>query len=126
VLKSVALSGILVFATLGLSTPGAAQERSTVSGAELEAAIRTAPAGNQESVQRFLQDSRVVEAGKRMGVRTADLAASVSTMDEATLNQLAQQTRAANRDLAGGDGTLVIGTTAIIIILLIVILLVVT
>jgi len=52
----------------------------------------------------------------------SELAAIVSTLDEATLSQLADRTRAADRDLAGGD-QIVISTTVIIIILLILILL---
>jgi hypothetical protein len=73
-------------------------------------------------VQRFLQDDRVTEAASRMGVRTADLAAGVSTLDEAALSQVAERTRAADRDLAGGGETVIISTTAIIIILLVLIL----
>lgn len=125
-LKSLAVSGILAIAALGVSAPLAAQARTAVSGAELESAVVAAPAANQAEVQRFLQDDRVSEAANRLGVRTSDLAARVSTLDEVTVGQLADRIRTADRGLAGGDGSLVIGTTAIIIILLIVILLVVT
>jgi len=125
VLKSIAVSGILVVATLGGSAPLTAQARSAVSSAELESAVlSTAPAPNQAAVQSFLRNERVTEAASRMGFRTADLAARVSTLDEATLSQVAGRAHAANLDLAGGSDTVVISTTAIIIALLVIILLV--
>jgi hypothetical protein len=122
VLKSIVFSAILTVATLAVSTPLAAQTRSAVTSTALDSAILAAPATSQETVQRFLQDSRVSEIAASMGVKTADLAAIVSSLDEALLAQLADRTRAADRDLAGGD-TVVISTTAIIIVLLILILL---
>ena len=121
-LKFIAVSGLVMLATVGASAPLAAQTRSTVSSTELESAVLKAPATNRETVQRFLQDSRVTEVATKLGIRTADLAAVVSTLDEATLSRLADRTRAADRDLAGGD-QIVISTTVIIIILLILILL---
>lgn len=121
-LKLIAVSGILALATLGASTPLAAQARSAVSSTELDSAVLKAPATNQETVQRFLRDSTVREIATKLGIQAADLAASVSMLDEAMLNQVADRTRAAERDLAGGD-QLVISTTVVIIILLILILL---
>jgi hypothetical protein len=93
-----------------------------VSSTELESAVLKAPAANREAVQRFLQDSRVTDVATKLGIRTADLAAVVSTLDEATLQQVADRTRAADRDLAGGD-QIIVSTTVVIIILLILILL---
>lgn len=122
-LKSVAVFGVLALAALGASAPLAAQARSAVSSAELESAVLAAPATNQAAVQRFLQDERVTGVASRMGVRTATLAADVSMLDEATLSQVADRTRAANRDLAGGSQNIVISATALIIILLVLILL---
>jgi len=123
VLKSLAVLGSLVLVAVGASAPLAAQARSAVSSAELQSAVLTAPASNQATVQRFLQDDRVIAAASRMGVRTADLAAGVSTLDETTLDQVAERTRAADFNLAGGGHeTVVISTTAIIIILLVLIL----
>ncbi len=121
-LKFIAVSGILALATLGTSTPLAAQARTAVSSTELESAVLKAPAANQEAVQRFLRDSVVTEVATKLGIRTADLAAVVSTLDEATLSQVADRTRAADRDLAGGD-QIIVSTTVVIIILLILILL---
>jgi hypothetical protein len=124
-LKMIAVSGILALATLGASAPLAAQTRTAVSSTELESAVlNKAPSTNQATVQRFLQDSRVMDVAAKMGIQTSALAATVSTLDEATLSQVADQTRAADRELAGGD-TVVISTTLIIIVLLVIILLVV-
>jgi hypothetical protein len=122
VLKFLVVSAIAVLATAGATTPLAAQARSAVSSAELEAAVVKAPAANQEAVQAFLRDSRVTEVAAKLGLRTAELSAAVSALDEATLKQVADRTRAADRDLAGGD-QIIISTTVIIIILLILILL---
>jgi hypothetical protein len=124
VLKIFAVSGILALATLGLSTSLAAQTRSTVSSADLETAVTTAPATNQAEIQRFLQDPRVIAVASGMGVRTSDLAVGVSRLDEATLSQIAAKTRAVDPALAGGS-TVVITTTVIIIALLILIVLLV-
>jgi len=123
VLKSLAVLGSLVLATLGASAPLAAQERSAVSSGELESAVLTAPVGNRAAVQQFLQNDRVTQVAGHMGIRMADLATAVASLDDAALSQLAERTRAAERDLAGGDEKIVIGTTAIIIALLVLILL---
>jgi hypothetical protein len=123
VLKFILIPGVLALATLGAIAPLAAQSRSAVSSTELDSAVlATAPSTNQATVQRFLQDSRVADVASGMGMRTADLAAGVSTLNEAMLSQLAEQTRAADRELAGGEAV-VISTTAIVIVLLIIILL---
>ena len=122
-LKFILIPGVLALATLGAIAPLAAQSRSAVSSTELDSAVlATAPSTNQATVQRFLQDSRVADVASGMGMRTADLAAGVSTLNEAMLSQLAEQTRAADRELAGGEAV-VISTTAIVIVLLIIILL---
>ena len=122
-LKSVAVLGILAVASLGLSAPLAAQARSTVSSTELESAVVAAPAANQAAVQHFLQNEQVIGVATSMGVSTTDLAGRVSTMDEASLSQVAERTRAADLNLAGGDQTIVLGTTAILLIIIIIILL---
>jgi hypothetical protein len=121
--KYFAVIGILALAALSVSTPLAAQSRSGVSSSDLESAVVTAPAANQAAVQQFLQDERVVGVASSMGVSTTDLAGRVSTLDEATLSQVADRTRAADLNLAGGDQTIVLGTTAILLIIIIIILL---
>jgi hypothetical protein len=122
VFKSIAVLAVLTVATLLASTPLAAQTRSAVSTTSLDSAVREAPATNQVTVQRFLQDSRVIAIAAQMGIQTTELATGVRTMDEDLLSQLAERTQAADRDLAGGD-TVVISSTVIIIVLLVLILL---
>ncbi|MDZ4864339.1 MAG: PA2779 family protein [Gemmatimonadota bacterium] len=114
---------ILTLAALAVSAPLSAQSRSAVTSADLESAVRTAPGANQASVQQFLRNDAVIDAAAGMGVNVADLAARVSTMDEAILSQVADRTRAADRALAGGDQKVVLGTTAILLIIIIIILL---
>lgn len=104
------------------TTPLAAQSRSAVSGADLNAAVTAARSENRASVLRFLQQGQVVATAKDMGVNVSDLSAKVATLDDATLSQLAERTHAAELGLAGGERYVVISTTLIIIILLILIL----
>ena len=122
-LKFVTVLGILGLATLSTSAPLAAQAPSAVSSSELESAVLSSPASNQAAVQAFLQNDQVINVAKGMGVSTTDLANRVSTMDEASLSQVAERTRAADLGLAGGDQKIVIGTTALLLIIIIVILL---
>lgn len=104
------------------AVPAAAQQRSAVSSTELRSAVTTASEENRATVQRFLQDDKVIEAAKSMGLRTEDLSARVGQLDDATLSQVASRTRAADLDLIGGQDYVIISTTAIIIILLVLIL----
>ena len=124
--KHFAIPGILAVVVLSSAAPAAAQGRTAVSGAQLEKAVTRAAeqSGNQETVQRFLRTDAVRQQGARMGVNTEELAGKVATLDAATLNDLAEQTRAADRQLAGGD-TIVISATVVIIVLLIIILILV-
>jgi len=118
------LSLLAASAALGLTTPLLAQGRSAVTSAELETAVATRPAGTREAVRDFLAIPQVQKVADRMGVSTAELAAGVATLDQSSLDRIAQLGVVADRPLAGGDNTIVISTTAIIIGLLILILLV--
>jgi hypothetical protein len=125
--KHLAIPGILALVVLSSAAPAAAQGRSAVSGAELEKAVLARSAqqtGNQETVQRFVRTEAVRQQAARMGVNSEDLAAKVATLDAATLSDLAERTRAADQQLAGGD-TIVISATVVIIVLLIIILILV-
>jgi hypothetical protein len=117
------LSLLLAVAALGLSAPLHAQGRSAATTAELEAAVAGRPAGTREAVRDFLALPQVQKVADRMGVSTADLSAGVASLDQASLDRIAQQTVVGDRPLAGG-ANIVISTTAIIIGLLILILLV--
>jgi len=118
------LSLLLAAAALGLTAPLHAQGRSAVTTAELEAAVTIRPAGTRQAVRDFLALPEVQKVADRMGVSTTDLSAGVAGLDQASLDQIAQQTVVGDRPLAGGANTIVISTTAIIIGLLILILLV--
>ena len=119
-LKRVMMAGVVVLAMQAV--PAMAQQRSAVTSAELRSAVTTAPMANRATVQRFLQNDKVIETAKSMGLRTEDLSARVGQLDDATLTQVAERTRAADLDLIGGQDYVIISTTAIIIILLVLIL----
>ena len=124
--KQLAVLGTLTMVALGSASPMSAQDRSSVSGSELETAVvarSSQRAANEAVVQGFLQTERVRSAAAGMGVKTEDLAARVGALDEATLSGLAERTRADERQLAGGSN-IVVSSTVIIIALLIIILLV--
>jgi hypothetical protein len=104
------------------AAPLAAQSRSAVSSADLSSAVTESRAADRASILQFLQQGQVIATAKDMGVSTADLATRVATLEDATLSQVAERTRAADLGLAGGAEYLVISTTLIIIILLLLIL----
>lgn len=115
---------ILVAAAVSAVAPLQAQGRSAVSGAELDAAVVAQPAAGRDAVRELLTTPHAQQVAGRMGVSPAELSARVATLDEASLNRLAERARFDDRILAGGDSKIVISTTAIIIGLLILILLV--
>ncbi len=121
--KHLTFAPILAVAALGFTAPLLAQGRTAVSASELEVAVAARPAGNRQAVQTFLATDRVQQVAGRMGVSPSELSTRVAALDQASLNRLAEQTKANDRDLAGGSNTIVISTTTIIIALLLIILL---
>ncbi len=119
-------SMIIAAAALSLTAPLHAQGRSAVSSAELDAAVATRPPGNREAVREFLATDQVQKVAARMRVSASDLSAQVATLDQAALDQIAEQTAVGDRTLAGGADTIVISTTVIIIALLILIIILVS
>ena len=119
--KQIALSMFIAGAAFSLTAPLVAQDRTAVSGAELDAAVAGRPAGNREVVARFLATDQARAAAAGMGVSTADLSDRVATLDPASLQRL--RTELDDRGLAGGAGTIVISTSVVIIALLLIILL---
>ncbi|NOT08004.1 MAG: hypothetical protein HOP28_07345 [Gemmatimonadales bacterium] len=115
---------VLTIAALALSAPLAAQGRSAVNEAELDAAVTARPAGNREAMRTMLTTTQARQVAAKMGANTADLLAGLATLDEGSVTFLADRARANERLLAGGAGNIVISTTAVIIGLLILILLV--
>jgi len=114
----------MAIVSLGVATPLVAQGRSAVSPAELDAAAAARPAGNRQAVRNLLSTGEAQSVAGRMGLSAADLSARVASLDDASLNLLAEQAGVVDRDLAGGDGKIVISTTAVIIGLLLLILLI--
>ena len=100
--KLISLSSVVVLAALGLTSPLPAQQRSAVTGTELEAAVATSPVR-----------SRPTTAGVR--------AVGTPAKDQAGAEQSLAQSQNGERDLAGGAIT--IGYTVLIIALLVVIIL---
>lgn len=115
---------VAAFAALALAAPLTAQDRSAVSGTELDAAVVTHRSSREAAVREMLGTAQVQQVAEQMGIAAPDLAARVAALDAATLDQLVQRAGGEERVLAGGANTLVISTTTIIIALLIIILLV--
>jgi len=116
---------IMTVAALGLAGPLYAQGRSAVSSTELDAAVVARPDASREAIRQLLATPQAQKVAGQMGVTPSELSARVATLDQATVNQLAQQVQASDAALAGGSSTVVIGTTALIIALIVIIILVV-
>ncbi len=118
----------IVFSVL-IGAPGAyAQDVHTASPALLDAAVQghvDARDADRQMVQRLLDRADVKAVAAGAGIELRSVSAAVTTLDAATLAQLAEQARAVDQTLAGGQSTVTISTTAIIIGLLILILIVV-
>ena len=121
--KHLARSMMLAMAGLGFAAPLLAQGRSTISGAELDAAIATRPTANREAIRELLGSEQATKLAGQMGLSASELSARVADLDEAALDQLADRSGLTERMLAGGADRIVISTTAIIIILVLLIIL---
>ena len=118
------LSMIAAIAALGLASPVLAQDRSAVSGADLDAAVVASPAQGGETVRQLLSTEQVQKVVDQLGISATELSARVAALDDATLARLAEQGGLDQPALAGGADTIVLSTTAVIIILLVLILIV--
>lgn len=116
------LATIAAIAALGLASPILAQDRSAVSGADLDAAVVAGPAQGGETVRQLLSTEQVQKVVDQLGISATELSTRVAALDDATLARLAQQSGLDQAALAGGADTVVISTTTIIIILLVLIL----
>lgn len=121
--KCSSLSLLTAVAVLGVAAPVVAQDRSAVSGADLDAAVAERSGANGEAVRSLLSSDEARQVANRMGLSSADLSARVAALDGASLDRLAQQAGVNDQILAGGDQKVVISTTVIIIVLLVIILL---
>ncbi|MFO7609711.1 MAG: hypothetical protein R6X35_11055 [Candidatus Krumholzibacteriia bacterium] len=78
---------------------------------------------DREAIQAMLQREDVRRIAGAAGLDLARASAAAATMSGPALERMADQARALDNDLVGGEGRVVMTTTAIIIILLILILL---
>jgi len=116
-------STLAAVAVLALSAPLHAQQRSTVSSVELDAAAAATAEPRAEAVRQLLASEQVQEAASRMGLDATEISARVAALDDATLELLAQQSGLDEQELVGaGTERIVISSTALIIILLLLIL----
>lgn len=122
--KSFKFSLLMAVAALGVTAPLAAQTRSAVSVADLDAAVAERPSAVREAVGAFLTTDRAQELADGMGMTVTELSAQVAGLDDESLNGFAEQAGISDEALAGGAETIVITATTAIIILLLIILLV--
>jgi hypothetical protein len=108
---------------LALSAPLAAQGRSAVSPADLDAAIATHESETRARVERFVNAAEVRDAAEKLGISQATLSAKVAQLDGTTLNAVARQIALAEEPLAGGFSILGIGLVGIAIIVILIIVL---
>ena len=111
---------VVVALALALSAPLAAQGRSTVSPADLDAAITTSTSESRSRVAQFVKTAEVRDAAEKLGISQATLSAKVAELDEATLNTVAQQIDLAQAPLAGGFSILGIGLVGIALIIILI------
>jgi hypothetical protein len=122
--KSFKFSLLMTVAALAVTAPLAAQTRSGVSVADLDAAVAERPSAVREAVGAFLTTDRAQEFADGMGMTVTELSAKVAGLDDESLNGFAEQAGISDEALTGGAETIVITATTAIIILLIIILLV--
>ncbi|MDZ4257744.1 MAG: PA2779 family protein [Gemmatimonadales bacterium] len=121
--KCRSLSLLTAVAVFGVAAPVMAQDRSAVTGTDLDAAVAARPGASREAVRSLLSSDEARQVAGQMGMSSDDLSARVAALDGASLDRLAQQAGVNDQILAGGDQKVVISTTVIIIVLLVVILL---
>lgn len=121
--KCRSLSLLTAAAVCGVAAPVMAQDRSAVTGADLDAAVAARPEAGREAVRSLLSSDEARQVAGRMGMTSDDLSARVAALDGASLDRLARQAGVNDQILAGGDQKVVISTTVIIIALLVIILL---
>ncbi len=102
-----------------------AQQRHVVDPTSMRQAIAQQALTDQQNraaVLGVLQHSQVRDLADSLGLSVTRAEAAVSTLDSAELASLAGQARAAEAQLAGGSGTIIIGTTTLLLLIIIVIL----
>ena len=115
----------LVMSSLLWSSAAMAQQRHVADPALMRQAIADqalTDQQNRDAVLGVLQHSQVRDLANSLGLNLTRAEAAVSTLDSAELASLAGQARAAETQLAGGSGTIIIGTTTLLLIIIIIIL----
>lgn len=112
----------------GSAVPLGAQEGHVVGRSEVERA--TAEADRSEAAQRaairsVLDREEVRSAAEASGIDLVEAREAVATLEGDELDRVATRASELDRALAGGDGTVVIGTTTLIIALLVLIIILV-
>jgi hypothetical protein len=111
-----------------LMAPTVGAQEHVISKSALDKAVQERVSQEQadrEAILSLLQRSEVRDIAAKAGLSLDKAQTAVSTLQGKDLQQVAQQARQVENDLAGGSTTVVISTTTIIIVLLIVILIVV-
>jgi hypothetical protein len=113
---------------LGLFTPALAQDRHAVPSSALAAAVtnhaQTLDA-DRDAIREALNRPEVRTVAEHTGIDLARVAASIDSLDAATVSRAAESARQVNDALVGGASTITISTTTIIIVLLLIILIIV-
>jgi hypothetical protein len=102
---------------LAVAVPMSAQSRGTIDAGTLDAAVAVRPATDRAALNSAFTSAQGQAAAARLGLTPDALTARIAALDDASARAVSEQV------LAGGDGTIVISTTAIIIGLLLIILL---
>src|SRR5262245_51120563 len=121
---------LIVFLSAWLALPvrAQAQQTSIVDQATLDQAVATHAQesdADREAVHRMLSRQQVREIGARVGIDVRRAESAVSVLNATELHQIADQARAVDDSLSGGQSKVTISTTTIIIGLLLLILIIV-
>jgi hypothetical protein len=121
---------VAVFLSVSFVLPPAAraQQATVADQAMLDQAVaahsRQADA-DRADIRRMLSRQQIREIASRAGIDVKRAETAVATLDGTDLRQIAEQARAVDNSLAGGQSRVTISTTAIIIGLLVLILIIV-
>jgi hypothetical protein len=111
-----------------LTAPTVSAQEHVISRSALDKAVQervSQELADREAILSLLQRSEVRDIAAKAGLSLDKAQTAVSTLQGKDLQQVAQQARQVENDLAGGSTTVVISTTTIILVLLIVILILV-
>ena len=121
---------VAVFLSVSFVLPPAAraQQATVADQAMLDQAVaahsRQADA-DRADIRRMLSRQQIREIASRAGIDVKRAETAVATLDGTNLRQIAEQARAVDNSLAGGQSRITLSTTAIIIGLLVLILIIV-